>query len=401
MNINTKNKDYKNLYKKYKTKYLKLRANYMLEQNGGDNGESETYNELNESVNDEIKDVTDDQVSDKVADTVTDTVTDKQINRTETDKQTEQTNNDSYNLSNDISSETINRYLEKLNNMRNEMDYLINKIREVDPEFLSKNIYSWGNNINHPNFEFYNKLEKLQNVIEKFTNYMQQNDIPLTYNLDTFFTKELVEAIETMKGDFTFKNLSEKYKTRKYFYTLEEKNMNEILDAIILEFNINNVKDIEKIFRSTLFGYNKNYIIGYMVLFRYLIENKNQLSVIDNDISYLTFNSIYSSLNNSINSEEYIGLLVKLINLYIKSFPVKKVINIRNPVDFEKKYAPKTIVSFNELNEKIEIIDRYDVKNNVIIYKSGDIKNTAKANFDDIKQIIYTLFRIPVRSFDS
>ena len=133
-----------------------------------------------------------------------------------------------------------------------------------------------------------------------------------------------------------------------------------------------------------------------MVLFRFLLVNKKQLSVIDNDISYLTFNSIYSSLSNSLNSEEYIGILINLINQYIKAFPIKKVINIRNPVDFDKKYGSQSVISFYEINEKIEMIDRYDVKNNVIIYKSGDVKDTSKASFDDLKQVIYTLFRIPI-----
>lgn len=294
-------------------------------------------------------------------------------------------------------SKNINEYLENLIGMRNEMEKLVSKIREIEPEFLNKNIYLWGNNLNQPAYE---SVKKLENLIQKFTNYLELNDIPLSYNLDIFFTKELVDSLEQIKKDLTFDKLNQYYKSRQLFYSLEESNVNEILDAIILEFNINNEKDIERIFRSTLFGYNKNYIFGYMVLFRFLLVNKKQLSVIDNNISYLTLNSIFSSLSNSLNSEEYIGILINLINQYIKAFPIKKVINIRNPVNFEKTYGPQSIVSFYELNEKIEIIDRYDVKNNVIIYKSGDIKDTSKANFDDLKQIIYTLVRIPVYKSD-
>jgi hypothetical protein len=288
----------------------------------------------------------------------------------------------------------INEYLENLIPMRNEMEKLVNKIREIEPEFLNKNIYLWANNFNQP---AYDSVKKLENLIQKFTNYLESNEIPLDYfNLDIFYTKELVDSLEKMKKDLTYDKLNQYYKSRSLFYTLEDSNANEILDAIILEFNINNEKDIERIFRSTIFGYNKNYIFGYMVLFRFLLVNKKQLSVIDNDISYLTFNSIYSSLSNSLNSEEYIGILINLINQYIKEFPIKKVINIRNPVDFEKKYGPQSVISFYEINEKIEMIDRYDVKNNVIIYKSGNIKDTSKASFDDLKQIIYTLFRIPI-----
>lgn len=294
----------------------------------------------------------------------------------------------SLNLSN------IDKYLVDLNGMRDEMERLINKIREIEPEFLTKNIYLWGNNINQPAYEY---VKSLQELIEKFTNYLESNDIPLDYyNLDLFFTKEFVETIELMKTDLIYDKLLEKYKSRQLFYTIDETNFNEILDAMILEFNINNEKDIDKIFRSTLFGYNKNYIFGYMVLLRFLLVNKKQLSVLDNDISYLTFHSIYSSLNNSLNSEEYIGILINLINQYIKSFPIKKIIEIRNPINFNKKYESKSELSFFEINEKLELIDRYDTKNNVIIYKSGDVKSVERINFDDLKQIIYSLFRIPV-----
>jgi hypothetical protein len=278
--------------------------------------------------------------------------------------------------------------------MRDEMERLINKIREIEPEFLTKNIYLWGNNINQPAYEY---VKSLQELIEKFTTYLESNDIPLDYyNLDLFFTKEFVETIELMKTDLIYDKLLEKYKSRQFFYTIDENNFNEILDAMILEFNINNEKDIDKIFRSTLLGYNKNYIFGYMVLLRFLLVNKKQLSVLDNDISYLTFHSIYSSLNNSLNSEEYIGILINLINQYIKSFPIKKIIEIRNPINFNKKYESKSELSFFEINEKLELIDRYDTKNNVIIYKSGDVKSVERINFDDLKQIIYSLFRIPV-----
>ncbi len=287
----------------------------------------------------------------------------------------------------------IDKYLEDLNEMRNEMEQLTNKIREIEPEFSTKNIYLWGNNINQPAYQY---VKTLQDLISKFNNYLESNDIPIDYyNLDLFYTKEFVESIESMKNDLTYDKLTEKYKSRQYFYTMDETNFNEILDAMILEFNINNEKDIEKIFRSALLGFNKNYIFGYMVLFRFAIVNKRQLSVINNNISYLTFLSIHSSLNNSLNSEEYVGILIKLIKEYIMSFPIKKLITIKNPIDFNKKFELKSEVPFYELNEKIELINSYDAKNNVIIYKSGQIKGIERINLDDIKQIIYTLVRIP------
>ena len=325
------NNNYKNLYLKYKSKYLTLKSS-IINQRGGEESSSLVSN--------------------------------------------------------------IEKYLEDLVEMIDEMERLINKIREIEPDFLTKNIYLWGNNINQPAYEY---VKKIKDLIDKFTNYLESNDIPIDYyNLDLFYTKEFVDSIELMKSDLTFNKLNEKYKTRQLFYTIDETNYNEILDAMILEFDINNEKDVEKIFTSPLLGFNKNYIFGYMVLFRFLIQNKKQLSVVDNDISYLTFHSIYSSLNNSLNSEEYLKILINLISQYIKSFPIKKVIEIRNPFEFNKKYESKSELSFFEINEKIELIDSYDTKNNVIIYKSGDVKSIDRINLDDLKQIIYSLVRIPV-----
>lgn len=352
------NNNYKNLYLKYKSKYLTLKSSFN-NQIGGTLEESNSFN------------LDDDQGS------------------------FEESSNKEKNLV-VIKEETknINKYLEDLNEMRDEMERLIDKIKEIEPNFLTKNIYLWGNNINQP---AYQHVKTLQNLIEKFTNYLEINDIPIDYyNLDLFYTKEFVNSIESMKSDLTYNQLNEKYKSRQLFYTIDDKNFNEILDAIILEFNINNEKDIEKIFSSAILGFNKNYIFGYMVLFRFLLVNKKQLSVINNDISYLTFYSIYSSLNNSINSEEYIGILINLINQYIKSFPIKKIIEIRNTNEFNKKYESKSELLFFELNEKLELIDSYDSKNKVIIYKSGEIKSIERTNFDDLKQIIYSLVRIPV-----
>jgi hypothetical protein len=324
------NNNYKNLYLKYKSKYLTLKSSFN--QRGGE--ESSSY------------------------------------------------------VSN------IEKYLEDINGMREKMEILINKIKEIEPEFLSKNIYLWGNNINQPAYEY---VKNIKDVIDKFTIYLESNDIPIDYyNLDIFYTQEFVNSLESMKNDLTYDKLIEKYKSRQYFYTIDEANYNEILDAMILEFNINNEKDIEKLFRSALLGFNKNYIFGYMVLFRFLIVNKKQLSVINNNISYLTFHSIFSSLNNSLNSEEYVGILIKLIKEYIMSFPIKKLIIIKNPIDFNKKFELKSEVTFYESNLKIDLINSYDAKNNLIIYKSGHIKSVDRIILDDLKQIIYTLVRIPV-----
>jgi len=352
------NNNYKNLYLKYKSKYLTLKSSFN-NQIGGTLEESNSFN------------IDDDQ-------SLLEESSNKEKNIIVIKEQ----------------DKNINKYLEDLNEMRDDMERLIDKIKEIEPNFLTKSIYLWGNNINQP---AYQHVKTLQNLIEKYTSYLEINDIPINYyNLDLFYTKEFVNSIESMKSDLTYNKLNEKYKSRQLFYTIDDKNFNEILDAIILEFNINNERDIEKIFSSAILGFNKNYIFGYMVLFRFLLVNKKQLSVINNDISYLTFYSIYSSLSNSINSEEYIGILINLINQYIKSFPIKKIIEIRNTNEFNKKYESKSELLFFELNEKLELIDSYDSKNKVIIYKSGEIKSIERINFDDLKQIIYSLVRIPV-----
>ena len=72
------------------------------------------------------------------------------------------------------------------NEMRNEMEQLTNKIREIEPEFSTKNIYLWGNNINQPAYEY---VKKIKDLIDKFTSYLELNDIPINYyNLDIFYT---------------------------------------------------------------------------------------------------------------------------------------------------------------------------------------------------------------------
>jgi hypothetical protein len=351
------NNNYKNLYLKYKSKYLTLKSSFN-NQKGGQLEEFDSFN------------LVDNENSPQ-----------ESLNKVKSIEILKESDNN------------IKEYLEDLNKMRDEMEKITNKIREIEPEFVNRNIHLWGNK-NQPAYEY---IKQLENLINKFTKYLESNDIPIDYyNLDLFYIKEFVDSIKLMKNDLTYNKLNEKYQIRKLFYTIDETNYNEILDAILTEYNINNEKDIEKIFTSAMLGFNKNYIFGYMVLFRFLIKNKKQLSVIDNDISYLTFHSIYSSLNNSLNSEEYVKILINLISQYIKSFPIKKVIEIRNPFEFNKKYESKSELSFFEINEKIEIIDRYDNKNNVIIYKSGDVKSVERINLDDIKQIIYSLVRIPI-----
>jgi hypothetical protein len=262
---------------------------------------------------------------------------------------------------------------------------MIIKIKEKNPQDKTLNL----KNINEPEDIIADK-KQINELVEHLKILIEIYDIPINlYGYPYLDLDELEEGINKIINETTIEKLKDKYKLRDEIYLLDDTNYSEVLDMMITKFNINSPADIENIFQSTILGYNKNYIFGYMVLFRFLVKNKMQLSTVGNNISYLTFGSIFNSLDNSINDEEYISIIMELINQYIKIVPIKKVIQIRNPPEMDKIFGPV------EINKKIELIDSYDSKNRVIIYKSGIIKDEKKAVFDDIKQILNTLFRIP------
>ena len=293
------------------------------------------------------------------------------------------------------SQDLIQSHFEKLTNLITQVEQVIKKLKEQNPQYQSLILSS--PNIKFESNNYSTHIIEINKLVEQIKKYMEFNDIPLELPGYPFLDiNELEELISKLKKELTINNLENKYKQREQIYMLDNTNYMEILDMIIVDFNIKNPPDIEQLFRSTILGYNKNYIIGYMVLFRFLIKNKIQLSTINNNITYLTLGGIFSTLNNSLNNEEYIPIIMELINQYIKMFPIKKVIQIKNPPEMEKIYGFKNSLLFEEISEKIEFIDSYDSKNRVIIYKSGIIKDEKKANFDDIKQIINTLFRIPI-----
>lgn len=272
-------------------------------------------------------------------------------------------------------------------NLVNKINDIVSKIedllKEIKIKTLSEDLSRHTNQINI--------------LMDSLNNYLESNDMPIKINGYPFFDlEELEKGLDKFKNELDIEKLESKYKLRETIYSIDEKNYEKILDIIIEEFNITQLIDIEKIFISTILGYNINYIIGYMVLFRFLIKNNIQLSIINNNITYLTFSSIFTLLNNAFNNEEYIPIMIELISQYIKSNPIKKVIQIRNPPEIEKIYGFDKIQIFGNISEKIEFIDSYDSKNKVIIYKSGIVKDEKKTNFDDLKQIINTLFRIPV-----
>jgi hypothetical protein len=236
---------------------------------------------------------------------------------------------------------------------------------------------------------------EINNLIQNITRTIEKNEIPINHFMLSN-DEDLDTTLDEIKSQLNETNINNLLETRKKIYTINEDNYNEILDYIINKFNILNINDIEKLFKLSVLGYNKNYIINYMVLFRYLIKNKKQLSILNNNITYLSLNSILHYLNQKYNDEEFNILIIKLINEYIKSFPIKKMLIIKNPPELINLFTPKPLDDILNIKYKTELIDKYDAKNNFISYISGDIKGDTRANLDDIKQIINSLFRIPI-----
>jgi len=269
----------------------------------------------------------------------------------------------------DLYINTINDFIIKIEKQL-ELSKNTNSENELDKSNLDKQIYK---------------------NVELLKKYVEKNDIPVEIVGYPYFSlNELEESIIQIKNNSDEKKIKDNYNLRRIIYSIDDTNYEEILDIIIGEFNINNPIDIEKIFSSSVLGYDKNNIIGFLVLFRLLLKNNIQLSTIDNNISYLTTNSIYNLLDNSNNIDEYNSLLIKLINQYIKSNPIKKIIKITKIPELEDKHS----VIPEENNYKNKLIYSYDSINNLIIYKYDIVKHDIRADLDDIKQIINSIFKI-------
>lgn len=168
-------------------------------------------------------------------------------------------------------------------------------------------------------------------------------------------------------------------------HTIDMKNRDEILDIIIKQYDINDEKDIIKLFELNLVGDNMNYVIYYMVLFRYLLKNKKQLSLIDNHITYLTLYRLQIYLDFSLNDDDYLPMILDQIKNYIKVSPIKKVLLIK-----------KNTKSNNPDNSMYDMkkmeMTTYDMKNKVFIYDTGEIKDEAYMTYDDLIQILNNIF---------
>lgn len=277
------------------------------------------------------------------------------------------------------------------------------KLKELEYSILNRHVMIGGDNlINLYKKSINNFIIEIENIIlntekntekniilinltNKLLNYLIDNDIPINIQLNGYNIIELKESIQELKNQL--QNIDKIYDIRNKIYTMEELNMNEILDYIIDQFKITSISNIENLFTLHILGYNKNYIIFYMVLLRWLIANKIQLSFINNYVSILSFYSLKSCLDTQLNSDEYLPMILILLTSYINSFPIKKVLLIKQP-----KEIVKNITEFR--NDTNQNLIKLDTKNKILQYESGNIKEAIKLTFDDLFIILYNLFRL-------
>jgi hypothetical protein len=230
-----------------------------------------------------------------------------------------------------------------------------------------------------------NSDKNLINLTNKLSKYLIDNDIPINIQLNGYNIVELKESIKELKNQLL--NIDKQYDIRNKIYSMNELNTNEILDYIISQFNITSISKIETLFSLHILGYNKNHIIFYMVLLRWLIVNKIQLSIKDNYVSFLSLYSLITCLDTQLNSDEYLPMILILIIEYINSFPIKKVLLIKTP-----KEIVKNRLEF-DTDTKQKLI-KFDTKHKFLQYDTGNIKEANKLTFDDLILILYNLFMI-------
>ena len=264
------------------------------------------------------------------------------------------------------------------------------KLKQSHYSILNKYDMTGGNNIiidieNIISKNVDNGDKNLINLTNKLSNYLIDNDIPINIQLNGYNIVELQESIKELKNQLL--NIDKLYDIRNKIYSMDELNTNEILDYIISQFNITSISNIETLFSLHILGYNKNYIIFYMVLLRWLIVNKIQLSIKDNYVSFLSLYSLISCLDTQLNSDEYLSMILILLIEYINSFPIKKVLLIKTP-----KEIVKNRLEFD--TDTRQKLIKFDTKNKFLQYDTGNIKEANKLNFDDLILILYNLFMI-------
>jgi hypothetical protein len=244
------------------------------------------------------------------------------------------------------------------------------------------------------------KSSELIGLTNQLENYLVEQDIPIDLKFNPYMLSELTDALAKLKSSGTNENLSKIYEQRNKIYSMDETNYIQILDHIIQYNKISSVKDIEKLFSSLILGSNKNYIIYYMVLLRYLIVNKIQFSVLEEYSPILSLYGLKSCLSTGINSDDYLPLIINLIYDYINLFPIKKTLLIKKPSEFEQDKKSKQKLLELESTELVNThMIVFDTKNKIFQYESGEIKEMVKINFEDLVKILFNLFRIYIPKF--
>lgn len=239
------------------------------------------------------------------------------------------------------------------------------------------------------------KSSELIDLTNQLENYLIDQDIPINLKFNPYMLSELSDSLTKLIETSTHENLSKIYEQRNKIYSMNESNYLQILDYIIEYNKISSVKDIEKLFSSIILGNNKNYIVYYMVLLRYLITKKIQYSVLEEYSPILSFYGLKSCLSIELNSDDYLPLILNLICEYINSFPIKKVLLIKKPSEFEQDKKSKQKLLELESNELINtLMIKFDTKNKIFQYESGEIKEMGKIDFEDLVRILFNLFRV-------
>ena len=138
-------------------------------------------------------------------------------------------------------------------------------------------------------------------------------------------------------------------------------------------------------------GYNKNYLFYYMILLRWVTVNNKYLYVLKDNISILSYNSLYSYLNEDINMDEYIPFIIILINRYINHFKFNHPLEIKPYTAYEK--SSKNTINAEYYSENSGVLTYYDSKNSALLYDYDIMKFASQITFNDIIAILYNLFR--------
>jgi hypothetical protein len=330
-------------------------------------------------------------------------------------------------------SETLYKnHLDELIKLRNMMETIINKIKELVPNFENINARQWAsvnqssvnqssvndssvnqssvndssvndssvnqssvndssvNDSKNDDVDIEDLADELAEHIIDFRNYINENDIPLNYsNLNLWNengVKDVINFLMNSKKELTPEYLQKMYDIREKIYSMKLDKLYIILDYIIKEFNIKTGNDLESLFNSNLLGYNKNYIIYYMVMLRLMVNNKQKKY---DGLSFMVFNKLNQLLSNTKNDEEYLPLFSILINDYIKTFFKDGIIYLKPFSNFEDKYFKKT--KLLEYERKIPQLKSYDLNTNSVKYYSGFEKFLRSINFNDLKQILFNI----------